>query len=76
MTTLNSKAVYKLDSHLRYGVKDMKTSAKRIYEAAIGAPEDHLVIILAHNGPAGAVYQQKLIKTLFEMHLQVLLLLT
>lgn len=37
----------------RYGVKDMKTSAKRIYEAAIGAPEDHLVIILAHNGPTG-----------------------
>ncbi|XP_038890595.1 uncharacterized protein LOC120080106 isoform X2 [Benincasa hispida] len=37
----------------RYGVKDMKTSAKRIYEAAIGAPEDNLVIILAHNGPTG-----------------------
>ncbi|XP_023537032.1 uncharacterized protein LOC111798237 isoform X1 [Cucurbita pepo subsp. pepo] len=37
----------------RYGVKDMETSAKRIYEAAIGAPEDHLVIILAHNGPSG-----------------------
>ncbi|KAL0552714.1 hypothetical protein IC582_011835 [Cucumis melo] len=37
----------------RYGVKDMKASAKRIYETAIGAPEDHLVIILAHNGPTG-----------------------
>ncbi|XP_022143123.1 uncharacterized protein LOC111013066 isoform X2 [Momordica charantia] len=37
----------------RYGVKDMKTSAKKIYEAAIGTPEDHLVIFLAHNGPTG-----------------------
>lgn len=41
----------------------METSAKRIYEAAIGAPEDHLVIILAHNGPSGAIYQPKLIKS-------------
>ncbi|KAA8535308.1 hypothetical protein F0562_030311 [Nyssa sinensis] len=37
----------------RYGVHDMNGSAKRIYEAAIGTPEDHLVILLAHNGPTG-----------------------
>ncbi|GAV79971.1 Metallophos domain-containing protein [Cephalotus follicularis] len=37
----------------RYGVKDMDGSAKRIYEAALGVPEDHLVILLAHNGPTG-----------------------
>ncbi|XVF35520.1 hypothetical protein REPUB_Repub18cG0152900 [Reevesia pubescens] len=28
-------------------------SAKRIYEAALGTPEDHLTIFLAHNGPTG-----------------------
>lgn len=33
----------------------MEESAKRIYEAAMGTPEDHLVIILAHNGPAGVL---------------------
>ncbi|XWS17758.1 hypothetical protein CRYUN_Cryun33cG0095100 [Craigia yunnanensis] len=37
----------------RYGVQDMDGSAKRIYEAALGTPEDHLVILLAHNGPTG-----------------------
>ncbi|XP_059635450.1 uncharacterized protein LOC132277626 isoform X2 [Cornus florida] len=37
----------------RYGVQDMNGSAKRIYEAAVGAPEDHSVIFLAHNGPTG-----------------------
>ncbi|XP_021276239.1 uncharacterized protein LOC110410707 isoform X2 [Herrania umbratica] len=37
----------------RYGVQDMEGSAKRIYEAALGTPEDHLVIFLAHNGPTG-----------------------
>ncbi|KAF7154352.1 hypothetical protein RHSIM_Rhsim01G0046600 [Rhododendron simsii] len=37
----------------RYGVQDMDGSAKRIYEAALGAPEDHSVILLAHNGPTG-----------------------
>ncbi|KAK6274021.1 hypothetical protein POUND7_011104 [Theobroma cacao] len=37
----------------RYGVQDMEGSAKRIYEAAVGTPEDHLVILLAHNGPTG-----------------------
>ena len=64
-----------LNFPLRYGVKDMKTSAKRIYEAAIGAPEDHLVIILAHNGPTGAAYWSMLIKILFETHSTVALLL-
>lgn len=38
---------------LRYGVQDMDGSAKRICKAAMGAPEDHMVIILAHNGPTG-----------------------
>ncbi|KAB1199673.1 hypothetical protein CJ030_MR0G018464 [Morella rubra] len=37
----------------RYGVKDMDASVKRIYEAALGTPEGHLVIFLAHNGPTG-----------------------
>ncbi|PSS13925.1 Bis(5'-nucleosyl)-tetraphosphatase, symmetrical like [Actinidia chinensis var. chinensis] len=37
----------------RYGIHDMDGSAKRIYEAALGAPEGHLVILLAHNGPTG-----------------------
>ncbi|KAK8513588.1 hypothetical protein V6N13_002322 [Hibiscus sabdariffa] len=27
--------------------------AQRIHEAALGTPEDHLVILLAHNGPTG-----------------------
>lgn len=31
----------------------MDGSAKRICNAAMGAPEDHMVIILAHNGPTG-----------------------
>ncbi|XP_039071530.1 uncharacterized protein LOC120218699 isoform X2 [Hibiscus syriacus] len=37
----------------RYGIQEMDESAKRIYEAALGTPEDHLVILLAHNGPTG-----------------------
>lgn len=37
----------------RYGVEDMDGSAKRIYKAALSAPEDHFVILLAHNGPTG-----------------------
>nr|KJB54907.1 hypothetical protein B456_009G054000 [Gossypium raimondii] len=37
----------------KYGIQDMEGSAKRIYEAALGTPEDHLVILLAHNGPTG-----------------------
>ncbi|EOY29605.1 Calcineurin-like metallo-phosphoesterase superfamily protein isoform 2 [Theobroma cacao] len=39
----------------RYGVQDMEGSAKRIYEAAVGTPEDHLVILLAHNGPTAGL---------------------
>lgn len=31
----------------------MEESAKKIYEAAIGTPEEHFVIFLAHNGPTG-----------------------
>ncbi|KAH9806418.1 calcineurin-like metallo-phosphoesterase superfamily protein [Citrus sinensis] len=37
----------------RYGVQDMDESAKRIYKVALGTPDDHLVILLAHNGPSG-----------------------
>ncbi|KAK2412790.1 Calcineurin metallo-phosphoesterase superfamily protein [Trifolium repens] len=37
----------------RYGIKDMDGSAKRIQKAALGAPEDHFLILLAHNGPTG-----------------------
>ncbi|GLT85383.1 hypothetical protein SLE2022_035740 [Rubroshorea leprosula] len=37
----------------RYGIQDMDGSASRIYHTAQGAPEDHLVILLAHNGPTG-----------------------
>lgn len=31
----------------------MGGSAKRIYRAGLCAPEDHSVILLAHNGPTG-----------------------
>lgn len=37
----------------RYGVGDMNASAESICRAALGTPEDHVVIILAHNGPTG-----------------------
>ncbi|KAL5537676.1 hypothetical protein UlMin_046180 [Ulmus minor] len=37
----------------RYGVQDMEGSSKRIYKAALNAAEDHLVVLLAHNGPTG-----------------------
>ncbi|EHA8592370.1 hypothetical protein COCNU_contig69463550G000010 [Cocos nucifera] len=31
----------------------MEGSAKKIYEAALGTPEGHSIIFLAHNGPTG-----------------------
>lgn len=37
----------------RFGVDDMDQSSRRICNAASGAPEDHLIIFLAHNGPTG-----------------------
>ncbi|XP_009126774.1 uncharacterized protein LOC103851652 isoform X3 [Brassica rapa] len=37
----------------RYGVRDMNASAGSICRAALGTPEDHVVVILAHNGPTG-----------------------
>ncbi|EPS60701.1 hypothetical protein M569_14098, partial [Genlisea aurea] len=37
----------------RYGVGDMDASSQRIFEAAIGAPDDHSLVFLAHNGPTG-----------------------
>ncbi|CAH8280080.1 unnamed protein product [Arabidopsis lyrata] len=37
----------------RYGVHDMDASAGSICRAAHGTPEDHVAIILAHNGPTG-----------------------
>lgn len=36
-----------------YGVDNMAGSARKIYDAASGAPEEHSVILLAHNGPTG-----------------------
>lgn len=39
---------------LRYGVHDMEESAQRIYKAALGTPEKHSIIFLAHNGPTGS----------------------
>lgn len=32
----------------------MNASAGSICRAALGTPEDHVVLILAHNGPTGA----------------------
>ncbi|XP_013618135.1 PREDICTED: uncharacterized protein LOC106324710 isoform X3 [Brassica oleracea var. oleracea] len=37
----------------RYGVRNMNASAGTICRAALGTPEDHVVIVLAHNGPTG-----------------------
>ena len=31
----------------------MEGSAKKIYEAALGIPEHHSIVLLAHNGPTG-----------------------
>lgn len=47
--------IYILSFNFRYGIKDMDGSAKQISKAALGTPEDHLVILLAHNGPTGDV---------------------
>lgn len=38
----------------------MDGSAKRIHKAALGTPEDHFLILLAHNGPTGTLMQQYL----------------
>ncbi|XP_057420449.1 uncharacterized protein LOC130714560 [Lotus japonicus] len=37
----------------RYGIKDLDGSAIRIQKAALGTPDDHFLILLAHNGPTG-----------------------
>lgn len=37
----------------RYGVHNMEESARKIYETALGAPEGHYIVVLAHNGPKG-----------------------
>ncbi|KAL2929940.1 UDP-2 3-diacylglucosamine pyrophosphatase LpxG [Bienertia sinuspersici] len=37
----------------RYGVHNMGQSAERIVKAATGTPEEHFIILLAHNGPTG-----------------------
>ncbi|CAK9168820.1 unnamed protein product [Ilex paraguariensis] len=37
----------------RYGINDMDGSARRICETALRTPEDHTIIVLAHNGPTG-----------------------
>ena len=48
----------KFELSLRYGVKDMDGSARRIQKAALGTPENHFLILLAHNGPTGATAYQ------------------
>lgn len=37
----------------RYGVHNMEESARKIHQAALDTPEDHSIIVLAHNGPTG-----------------------
>ncbi|CAH9053864.1 unnamed protein product [Cuscuta epithymum] len=37
----------------RYGVHNMEESAQKIHKAAIGTPNEHSIIFLAHNGPSG-----------------------
>lgn len=41
------------DQLASYGVINMQESARRIYETALGAPEGHYIVFLAHNGPKG-----------------------
>uniref|UniRef100_A0A7N0TBK9 Calcineurin-like phosphoesterase domain-containing protein n=1 Tax=Kalanchoe fedtschenkoi TaxID=63787 RepID=A0A7N0TBK9_KALFE len=43
----------KLILSARYGVLNMDESANKIYQSAAAAPEEHLIILLAHNGPSG-----------------------
>lgn len=51
----SEKAIIQLLSFSRYGVHDMDVSARSICRAAHGTPEDHVAIILAHNGPTGGI---------------------
>ncbi|XP_028548262.1 uncharacterized protein LOC110098993 isoform X4 [Dendrobium catenatum] len=37
----------------RYGVRNLEESKKKIINAALGAPDGHSLIFLAHNGPSG-----------------------
>lgn len=37
----------------------MTESAKKISEAALGTPNNHSIILLAHNGPTGMPLAQK-----------------
>ncbi|RAL43480.1 hypothetical protein DM860_012621 [Cuscuta australis] len=37
----------------RYGVHNMEESAQKIHQAALDIPEEHSIVVLAHNGPAG-----------------------
>ncbi|XP_047165690.1 uncharacterized protein LOC124834900 isoform X2 [Vigna umbellata] len=46
----------------RYGIKDMDESAKRIQKAARGTPDDHFLILLAHNGPSDLAHAISLLK--------------
>ncbi|PKU85627.1 hypothetical protein MA16_Dca003368 [Dendrobium catenatum] len=36
-----------------YGVRNLEESKKKIINAALGAPDGHSLIFLAHNGPSG-----------------------
>lgn len=37
----------------RYGVRNLEESKKKLIDAASGAPDDHSLVFLAHNGPSG-----------------------
>ncbi|XP_020576004.1 uncharacterized protein LOC110021733 [Phalaenopsis equestris] len=37
----------------RYGVRNLEESKKKIINAALGAPDGHNLVFLAHNGPSG-----------------------
>lgn len=50
--------IFNLSLHaVRYGVEDTDRSAKKIHKAALSAPDDHFLILLAHNGPTGEYLQ-------------------
>ena len=38
---------------IRYGVNSMQDSANRVFDCISRAPSDDMVVIMAHNGPAG-----------------------
>lgn len=51
----------------------MDESAERIYEAALGTPEEHSIIFLAHNGPTGLSLLLNLLRNTVHHHQQFLM---